>query len=198
MWPARHSGRGGTPGHPRTDAAVCSDSRSPTVASGPRRAALSALSRTRGWPGFKKRVGVGGRDHKPGARRNERTDHRGAMSQAELDETAVENFREYLRIPSVHPDINYGERPRASEITRGLPRAFREKAVSARRTRAAEARATAGEKREICDARLKASGGESLAVRCIACGRDGRSWGIRGRERETGSSSGGEGKKKRR
>ncbi|XP_020294472.1 aminoacylase-1-like [Pseudomyrmex gracilis] len=28
-------------------------------------------------------------------------------SRAELDETAVENFREYLRIPSVQPDINY-------------------------------------------------------------------------------------------
>ncbi|XP_018404330.1 PREDICTED: aminoacylase-1-like [Cyphomyrmex costatus] len=31
------------------------------------------------------------------------------MSQTELDETAVENFREYLRIPSVQPDINYDE-----------------------------------------------------------------------------------------
>ncbi|EZA58129.1 hypothetical protein DMN91_010877 [Ooceraea biroi] len=30
-------------------------------------------------------------------------------SRLELDETAVENFREYLRIPSVHPDINYDE-----------------------------------------------------------------------------------------
>lgn len=38
------------------------------------------------------------------------------MSQAELDETAVENFREYLRIPSVHPDINYGKRSRGNEI----------------------------------------------------------------------------------
>lgn len=28
-------------------------------------------------------------------------------SQAQLDATAVENFREYLRIPSVQPDINY-------------------------------------------------------------------------------------------
>lgn len=28
-------------------------------------------------------------------------------SQTELDETAVENFREYLRIPSVQPNINY-------------------------------------------------------------------------------------------
>ncbi|XP_070157695.1 aminoacylase-1 [Polyergus mexicanus] len=28
-------------------------------------------------------------------------------SQIELDETAVENFREYLRIPSVQPNINY-------------------------------------------------------------------------------------------
>lgn len=25
-----------------------------------------------------------------------------------LDAQAVENFREYLRIPSVHPDIDYG------------------------------------------------------------------------------------------
>ncbi|GAB1867575.1 N-acyl-aliphatic-L-amino acid amidohydrolase [Camponotus japonicus] len=30
-------------------------------------------------------------------------------SRAELDETAVENFREYLRIPSVQPNINYDE-----------------------------------------------------------------------------------------
>ncbi|XP_018050254.1 PREDICTED: aminoacylase-1-like isoform X1 [Atta colombica] len=37
-------------------------------------------------------------------------DHFGTMmSQIELDETAVENFREYLRIPSVQPDINYDE-----------------------------------------------------------------------------------------
>lgn len=28
-------------------------------------------------------------------------------TQAEFDATAVENFREYLRIPSVHPDIDY-------------------------------------------------------------------------------------------
>lgn len=26
-----------------------------------------------------------------------------------LDDQAVNNFREYLRIPSVHPNINYGE-----------------------------------------------------------------------------------------
>lgn len=26
----------------------------------------------------------------------------------DLDNLAVENFREYLRIPSVHPDVNYG------------------------------------------------------------------------------------------
>lgn len=26
-----------------------------------------------------------------------------------LDDEAVRNFQEYLRIPSVHPDINYGE-----------------------------------------------------------------------------------------
>ncbi|XP_011686400.1 PREDICTED: aminoacylase-1 [Wasmannia auropunctata] len=31
------------------------------------------------------------------------------MSQTQLDETAVENFREYLRIPSVQPDVNYDE-----------------------------------------------------------------------------------------
>lgn len=30
-------------------------------------------------------------------------------SQTQLDETAVENFREYLRIPSVQPDINYDD-----------------------------------------------------------------------------------------
>ncbi|XP_053989592.1 aminoacylase-1-like [Hylaeus volcanicus] len=30
-------------------------------------------------------------------------------SQAQLDATAVENFREYLRIPSVQPNINYDE-----------------------------------------------------------------------------------------
>lgn len=27
----------------------------------------------------------------------------------QLDAEAVQNFREYLRIPSVHPDINYGK-----------------------------------------------------------------------------------------
>ncbi|XP_071559160.1 aminoacylase-1-like isoform X1 [Temnothorax nylanderi] len=32
-----------------------------------------------------------------------------AMSQTELDRTAVEIFREYLRIPSVQPDIDYDE-----------------------------------------------------------------------------------------
>lgn len=26
-----------------------------------------------------------------------------------LDEQAVQNFREYLQIPSVHPNINYGK-----------------------------------------------------------------------------------------
>ncbi|XP_011638967.1 aminoacylase-1 [Pogonomyrmex barbatus] len=31
------------------------------------------------------------------------------MSLAELNETAVENFREYLRIPSVQPDVNYDD-----------------------------------------------------------------------------------------
>lgn len=30
-------------------------------------------------------------------------------SQTQLDKTAVENFREYLRIPSVQPDINYSK-----------------------------------------------------------------------------------------
>ena len=30
-------------------------------------------------------------------------------TQAQLDATAVENFREYLRIPSVHPNVNYGK-----------------------------------------------------------------------------------------
>ncbi|XP_015115331.1 aminoacylase-1 [Diachasma alloeum] len=30
-------------------------------------------------------------------------------SQTQLDETAVENFREYLRIPSVQPDVNYDD-----------------------------------------------------------------------------------------
>lgn len=42
------------------------------------------------------------------------------MSRAELDETAVENFREYLRIPSVQPDVNYGERLRGSAGIRDL------------------------------------------------------------------------------
>ncbi|KOX69073.1 Aminoacylase-1 [Melipona quadrifasciata] len=32
-----------------------------------------------------------------------------SSSQAQLDATAVENFREYLRIPSVQPDINYDD-----------------------------------------------------------------------------------------
>lgn len=31
------------------------------------------------------------------------------LSQVQLDATAVENFREYLRIPSVQPNINYGK-----------------------------------------------------------------------------------------
>jgi hypothetical protein len=30
-------------------------------------------------------------------------------SATQLDATAVDNFREYLRIASVHPDIDYGE-----------------------------------------------------------------------------------------
>lgn len=34
------------------------------------------------------------------------------LSQAQLDATAVDNFREYLRIPSVQPDIDYGEQTR--------------------------------------------------------------------------------------
>lgn len=25
------------------------------------------------------------------------------------DSEAIENFREYLKIPSVHPDVNYGK-----------------------------------------------------------------------------------------
>lgn len=69
------------------------------------------------------------------------------MSQAELDETAVENFREYLRIPSVHPDINYGERTRGSE-TRGIRRGVSRGRGPFRRAAkrgAAEARETAGE-----------------------------------------------------
>ncbi|XP_076756605.1 aminoacylase-1 [Xylocopa sonorina] len=32
-----------------------------------------------------------------------------SSTQAQLDATAVENFREYLRIPSVQPDINYDD-----------------------------------------------------------------------------------------
>ncbi|XP_076236670.1 aminoacylase-1 [Calliopsis andreniformis] len=32
-----------------------------------------------------------------------------SLSQAQLDATAVENFREYLRIPSVQPNINYDD-----------------------------------------------------------------------------------------
>ncbi|XP_015601139.1 aminoacylase-1 [Cephus cinctus] len=30
-------------------------------------------------------------------------------SKSQLDTTAVENFREYLRIPSIHPDVNYDD-----------------------------------------------------------------------------------------
>ena len=26
-----------------------------------------------------------------------------------LDSEAIENFREYLRIPSIHPDVDYGK-----------------------------------------------------------------------------------------
>lgn len=29
-------------------------------------------------------------------------------NQEAFDELAINNFREYLRIPSVHPNINYG------------------------------------------------------------------------------------------
>jgi hypothetical protein len=32
------------------------------------------------------------------------------LTQCELDKMAVRNFREYLRIPSVHPDVNYGKK----------------------------------------------------------------------------------------
>lgn len=32
-----------------------------------------------------------------------------ADSKQALDALAVNNFREYLQIPSVHPNINYGE-----------------------------------------------------------------------------------------
>jgi hypothetical protein len=28
---------------------------------------------------------------------------------AAVEDSAVTNFREYLRIPSVHPNVNYGE-----------------------------------------------------------------------------------------
>ena len=31
------------------------------------------------------------------------------MNSEELDKLALNNFRNYLRIPSVHPDINYSE-----------------------------------------------------------------------------------------
>jgi hypothetical protein len=30
------------------------------------------------------------------------------MSSGRVEEAAVANFREYLRIPSVQPDVNYG------------------------------------------------------------------------------------------
>lgn len=32
--------------------------------------------------------------------------------QQELNDIAIKNFREYLQIPSVHPDVNYGELPK--------------------------------------------------------------------------------------
>lgn len=32
-----------------------------------------------------------------------------SLTPTQLDETAVDNFREYLRIPSVQPDVDYGE-----------------------------------------------------------------------------------------
>jgi hypothetical protein len=32
------------------------------------------------------------------------------LTQRELDDVAVQNFKEYLRIPSVHPDVNYGKK----------------------------------------------------------------------------------------
>jgi hypothetical protein len=32
------------------------------------------------------------------------------LSDSELDKLAVRNFKEYVRIPSVHPDVNYGKR----------------------------------------------------------------------------------------
>ena len=31
------------------------------------------------------------------------------ITSKELDELAVDNFREYLRIPSVHPDVDYSK-----------------------------------------------------------------------------------------
>lgn len=93
------------------------------------------------------------------------------MSQAELDETAVENFREYLRIPSVHPDVNYGEQ---GSVTRGgsLPEVFffffSGKAAldrGGRAGRGGERKRRRERRREICDARLKASGGGESAMR---------------------------------
>ncbi|XP_011297555.1 aminoacylase-1 [Fopius arisanus] len=45
-------------------------------------------------------------------------------SQTQLDETAVENFREYLRIPSVQPDVNYDDCVaflRRQAVSLGLP-----------------------------------------------------------------------------
>lgn len=108
---ARHSGRDGTPDWLRSDAAVCSWQ---SNADGRRLDArtLSAYGRTIGhWGSVPLIARV---RTTSGDKGSERTDHLGAMSQTELDETAVENFREYLRIPSVQPDVNYGERSRGA------------------------------------------------------------------------------------
>lgn len=32
-----------------------------------------------------------------------------SQQQSQLEVTAVENFREYLKIPTVQPDVNYGK-----------------------------------------------------------------------------------------
>lgn len=108
---ARYSGCGGT-SRPRSDAAVCCDSRSPPIASG--RARLVTDIRT---TDFKDRVSPEDRHRETWKKAHKQTDHRGAMSQAELEETAVENFREYLRIPSVQPDVDYGERSRGVRLS---------------------------------------------------------------------------------
>lgn len=38
------------------------------------------------------------------------------MTPSKLDDIAIENFQNYLRIPSVHPNINYSKCPNIFNI----------------------------------------------------------------------------------